>query len=392
VGLRPRDDNQLEVNPLAPNDWDWFVLDNVAYRGRRISIVWDRTGQRYGRGPGLSLWSNGREVARSDSLQRIVADLGAAPALEPVDRPVNLAVNNGRGPFPMISASSSAPHAPPHYLIDGHAWYDPQPPNRWIAGAPNAADTLDLYFGITRPVDEVALHFIDDGDSIRPPAAYALFRWENDAWVPLEERERLPAAPEGRRVNRVLLNRVETERLRVVLTHRDGARSGLTELETWTRAAGPFPAPTTAPRNLAVNAAVSASYVAPGSRAEDVNDTRVAYTRYSRNRWSALGSPNESDWIAIDFAVPHKVARVDVHIVDSERGLAPPTRYTVQAWDGKSWKDARVRRVTPEHPQGWAQNTVYVEPVETSRVRVVFVHARPNATAVSEIVILEEDR
>jgi hypothetical protein len=123
-----------------------------------------------------------------------------------------------------------------------------------------------------------------------------------------------------------------------------------------------------------------------------VNDTRVAYTRYSRNRWSAAGSPNESDWVAVDFAALHRVSRVDVHFVDSERGLAPPTRYTVQVWDGKSWKDARVRRVAPERPQGWAQNTVYVEPVETSRVRVVFEHARPNATAVSEIVILEEDR
>jgi hypothetical protein len=177
-----------------------------------------------------------------------------------------------------------------------------------------------------------------------------------------------------------------------VLTRRDGARSGLTELETWTRAAGPFPPPTAAPRNLTAGAAVSASYVSPGSRTDHVNDTRVAYTRYSRNRWSALGSPNDNDWLAIDFGPPRRVSRVDLHFVDAERGLAAPTRYTVQVWDGQSWKDARVRRVTPERPQGWAQNTVWVEPVETARVRVVFEHARPNATAVSEVVILEEDR
>ncbi|MEW5916503.1 MAG: glycosyl hydrolase family 65 protein, partial [Gemmatimonadota bacterium] len=231
VGLRPRDDNQLEVNPLAPNEWDWFLLNDVSYRGRLVDIVWDRTGQRYGRGRGLSLWADGRAIARSDSMQRIIADLGPAPVLAAIDRPVNLAVNNGRGPYPMVSASSSEPQAPAHYLIDGHSWYDAQPPNRWVAArapTPNASDTLDLYFGVVRPVDEVALHFIDDGDSIRVPASYALLRWESNAWAPLEERERAPAAPEGNRVNRVLLNRAETERLRVVITHRDGARSGLT--------------------------------------------------------------------------------------------------------------------------------------------------------------------
>jgi galactose mutarotase len=244
VGLRPRADDSLEVNPLAPDEWGWFALDEVAYRGRRVSIFWDKTGRRYGRGRGLSLWADGREIARSDSLRRIVANLGPARPLAAVDRPVNLAVNNGRGAFPAIAASSSAPRTPPHYLIDGHSWYDAEPPNRWVAGPGNAADTLDLDFGIARPIDEVALHFIDDGDSIRPPASYALFRWSNETWAPLPERQRVPAAPEGRRVNRVRLDRIETERLRVVLTHREGARSGLTELETWTRAPGLFPAPT----------------------------------------------------------------------------------------------------------------------------------------------------
>lgn len=34
VGLRPRPDNTIEVNPLVPeNKWDWFCLDNVLYHG-----------------------------------------------------------------------------------------------------------------------------------------------------------------------------------------------------------------------------------------------------------------------------------------------------------------------------------------------------------------------
>lgn len=392
AGLRPRGDDTLEVNPLAPDEWDWFALDDVAYRGRRVSIVWDRTGRRYGRGKGLSLWSDGRRVGRSDSLGRLVADLGPAPPLEPIDRPANLAVNNGRGPFPTISASSSSPRTPPHYLTDGHAWFDAQPPNRWVAGSRGASDTLELDFGIARPIDEVALHFIDDGDSIRPPATYAISRWDNGAWTPLEERQRMPVSPEGGRANRVLLDRIETARLRVVLTHRDGARSGLTELEAWTRAAGPFPAPTSTSRNLAAGAPVSASYSSPSGPVAQVNDSRIAYTRYSRNRWSAAGTRNATDWLAIDLGAPRRVSRVEVHFVDDGRGLAAPSRYTVQVWDGQSWTDARIRRVVPERPEGWTQNTAWIEPVEASRVRVVFGHASPKATAVTELLVFEEDR
>src|SRR6185503_5115518 len=33
VGLRPRADDSVEVNPLAPRDWAWFALDGVRYHG-----------------------------------------------------------------------------------------------------------------------------------------------------------------------------------------------------------------------------------------------------------------------------------------------------------------------------------------------------------------------
>lgn len=81
AGLRPRPDDTLEVNPLLPaSAWDHFALDGVTYHGRGISILWDRDGRRYARGPGLSVFVDGMAVARSDSLARIRVPLDA-PAL-----------------------------------------------------------------------------------------------------------------------------------------------------------------------------------------------------------------------------------------------------------------------------------------------------------------------
>jgi hypothetical protein len=81
AGLVPRDDETLEIDPLLPDDaWDWFCLDGVPYHGRSVTIVWDRTGERYRKGKGLAAWVDGVEVARSATLGRLTAELPPAVA------------------------------------------------------------------------------------------------------------------------------------------------------------------------------------------------------------------------------------------------------------------------------------------------------------------------
>ena len=64
IGLRPRSDDVVEVNPLVPdNTWDYFCLDRVPYHGRMLTILWDKTGERYGKGAGLRVLADGKEIA-----------------------------------------------------------------------------------------------------------------------------------------------------------------------------------------------------------------------------------------------------------------------------------------------------------------------------------------
>ena len=75
AGLRPRADATVVVNPLVPaNGWDWFCLDAVPYHGALLSIAWDRTGRKFG-GRGLAIFSDGKEVARRDTLGRVTGRL-----------------------------------------------------------------------------------------------------------------------------------------------------------------------------------------------------------------------------------------------------------------------------------------------------------------------------
>jgi hypothetical protein len=70
------------VNPLVPAAWDFFCLDNIAYHGRTLTICWDRTGQRYGKGKGLHVFANGNEIAASKKLARVTGSLPPMPTPE----------------------------------------------------------------------------------------------------------------------------------------------------------------------------------------------------------------------------------------------------------------------------------------------------------------------
>ncbi|MBN1414473.1 MAG: six-hairpin glycosidase [Bacteroidales bacterium] len=73
VGLRPRDDEIIEINPLLPDGkWDWFCLDNILYHGKKLTIIWDRNGTKYDRGKGLTLLINGTKAAHTNNLEKLV--------------------------------------------------------------------------------------------------------------------------------------------------------------------------------------------------------------------------------------------------------------------------------------------------------------------------------
>jgi hypothetical protein len=221
---------------------------------------------------------------------------------------------------------------------------------------------------------------------VRAPADYRVEYWVDGNWAEIADQRRWLLRPEGRRANVVSFPPLRTARLRAVLEHRRGSTSGLSEFEAW-GPGDPGAAPTVAHSpNLGFGATVTASYTAPSARLEEVHDMRIAFTRYTRNGWTAVGSPNARDWTAFAFDGERRVEGVDLYLL-SRSGIAAPASVDVEYWDGAAWRPAAVRHRQPERPTAWARNRVDIEPVTTGRVRAVFEHARPAATGVAEIVI-----
>ena len=401
VGLRPRADDTLEVSPLAPDDWPWFALEDVAYHGHRVSILWDRDGTRYRRGRGMTLFVDGTAAARAPSLARLKAVI-PPPTSRLVGAPrVNVAVNNGRGAYPWVAASYSAPSSPPVALIDGNYRYATTPPNRWTdSGSVARRARLVLDFGAERSIDELTLYFLDDGPirAIRAPKSYSIERWSSGRWIPADAATRLPVAPEGHRANHLRFAQpLRTSRIRITLEHRPGAYTGLTEIEAWSRAMPPANETLAASRDLAYNPSdsgfprISASFTGASDDVRQAVDAQVAFTRYSRNRWTAYGTRSAGDWLQVDFGAPRIVATVDLFLWGDDRGVKAPRSYHVQYWDGSQWIETNVVSRAPERPATWAMNRVELRPVRTSRVRVIFEHDVPAATGVTELMVWGPD-
>jgi hypothetical protein len=76
AGIVPAEGDALEIAPLIPEKaWDWFCLDGVSYHGRKLTIVWDATGEKYGLGKGLHLLVDGSLAANSPGLSRLRINL-----------------------------------------------------------------------------------------------------------------------------------------------------------------------------------------------------------------------------------------------------------------------------------------------------------------------------
>jgi hypothetical protein len=400
VGLRTRDDDLLEVKPLAPSDWPYFALSDVLYRRHLVSIVWDRDGTRYKLGKGLRLFADGKELASSDKLGPLSVKLPALPpSLPSGQRPaVNFAVNNDGTYYPRVVTSFSNPKTPPSKLIDGNYWYHVSPPNRWTCeGSPNETDWVSVEFGMKRNVDTVKLYFLDDGTGVVPPTEYDLESWDGKKWASVAKQERTPKAPTGRRANVVRFPTLETENLRVVFRHADGGKVGLTELEVWGQSKRPVESAPHPAGNLAYNSGgqafpkATASYADRfGGKPELAIDGKTNFLPNPFNRWTAYESPNETDWLEIDFGAEKEFSRVELAIYDDRGGVQAPARYDVLFWDGKEWQYVVQSKKTPEKPVGGQFNEVRFKSVKSSKVRVVFTHAGKSRSGVSEIFVWKE--
>ena len=120
--MNPQDSDSIIVDPLVPDNWDYFCLDDVNYHGCQVSIVWNRYGSKYNLGVGFQIIVDSVSVASSPEIKKLSAYIKYKPD-ECTDQVVNYAVNNTTQPYPISIASFPGIEHPLAKLNDGQYWY-----------------------------------------------------------------------------------------------------------------------------------------------------------------------------------------------------------------------------------------------------------------------------
>ncbi len=71
IGIRTSVDHKLVVNPLTPDKWEYFCLDRVSFKGKEVTVLWDKTGRKYNLGKGFQIIIDGKVKHKSDLVKRV---------------------------------------------------------------------------------------------------------------------------------------------------------------------------------------------------------------------------------------------------------------------------------------------------------------------------------
>lgn len=400
LGIVPRANGQLWIDPLIPDDWDFFAVEGLKIHGHEVDVIWDRDGSHYGKDAGLQVRADNQLLDSRADLGPLTVELPSTGRTMAFERPHNLAVNNGRA-FPEITASFSDPAHPPFWAADGGIFYHKVPTTRWTTeGSQNDEDWLQVDFGGPQTVERVKLYFLDDGEGVVPPKSYRIDVLKDGEWSEAEVRSRIPGAPAGRRANQVLIGPTEVEGVRVTFEHAPNGKTGLAEIEVWTPAGAVVREPVRPSTNLALNIdqavypRMSASFP-ENADMHVLQDGQFGLTTYQSNRWIARNSPNTEDWIQVEFEAPTTVREAEVYLWGNapryrsrtDSTITDPAALGVQALIGQEWQDVTGLSAFPDRPKAMARNILRFDPTLTTAIRIVFTHSEGAGSGATELIL-----
>ncbi len=221
LGVRPRSDEILEIDPLLPTESTpgerpirYFALQKLEYHGHDISVVYDSDGSRYGIGRGLFVFVDGKRVLGPTSLARTQVALPSKPfaALRQTFMPIDLAVNPGVPDGPTASASSSASPTAIAEAIDGRLWFFPENPNGWSPDPSDKSPTswYSIDFRQSRTIGSVELYFLSDGERFQAPSVFQLEHRTPKGWQDIPSQQRSPQEPIANGENRIVFPALST--------------------------------------------------------------------------------------------------------------------------------------------------------------------------------------
>lgn len=240
IGLRGQNNDTLVINPLTPTSWDHWGLENTAYHGHLVTVLWDSDGTHYKQGKGLRVFVDGTAAGNRDNLGPLTVQVGST--VKPtISNQVNIAANPLQfptGPQPNASFQTSNPEHSVWKAIDGNVWRVGIPENTsWTtSGSPNANDWLSIDLRRPQALKNVHVYFYDNGADVRIPKKYDLqyLPPNSKTWTSVPKQQRNGNLTPNAQIT-ITFPQITTQKIRVSAPNRGkGIGWGLSEFQTWT--------------------------------------------------------------------------------------------------------------------------------------------------------------
>lgn len=384
IGLKAQANDTMLVNPLVPKEWDYFILEDVNYHGHSITIVWDRTGNKYNQGKGFQLISDGVTIASASTIKELKVYLPYKKPMEQKAELVNYAVNNSKEYYPQAIASFPGISHPISKINDGQFWYLTPTTNQWSnVYSEEKQDWAGIDFGTEREIQKIIIYFVEDDDKIKAPKLYSLEYWDGKKWKEIPKQIRQYGTPQARKGNSIAFNNLSTSKIRVSLVAEKGYSVGISELEAWGKASFPISVPVS--KKSVSEFKASASHT---SRFDDV-DAIVDGKADKNGRWTAFESPNSTDWVQVDFNRETTINRAYIYFYEDNSNIFPPKEVTLQFWNGEAWTNVSNQKSIPEVYLGNSLNIFKFDEVKTSKMRVLMLHKTRKFSGIYELNFLK---
>lgn len=235
VGIRPRDDDVLEVNPLIDSTITYFRADRILYHGHDIAVQWDATGSHYGT-TGLIVEVDGKTAASSTTLKRLTVSVARKdPAALDTSIAVSIQLQTSTT-YPIGSVSE--PNADVnlvHGAIDGRVFFFPQTDvrNGWDSPIGNGTEVwYQITFAAATKTSRAEIAFLQDStQGYDAPAKYRVQVGSGSTWTDVAGAQY--DSPLANGITNAKWTTASTSLIRLVFTPKQGLKTRLVEFKVF---------------------------------------------------------------------------------------------------------------------------------------------------------------
>jgi len=216
-GLHPSDGDTLDINPLTDTSIKYFYLSDINYHGHSITLAYDKDGNRYKTGKGLSVFVDGKKSEIHQVNGRNKVYVGLKKLKPATQHATNYALNILKKDFPQ--ASASVPDSV-EQAVDGRIWYFPEIFNRWATlNSIPGSDWFAVDFGKPHEISEIKIYPFTDNIKYALPDSIRLEYENSDGWKSITVKEQQPLQLTGNTGNSFYFDKISATRIRLNFKH-----------------------------------------------------------------------------------------------------------------------------------------------------------------------------